>query len=311
MSEKLTAESFIERATLIHKNKYDYSKTIYGKDNKDKVTITCPIHGEFRQKPNSHLRGCGCHLCSGKHVSNTKDFISKARRIHNDKYDYSEVEYVAALKPVKIICPEHGGFEQRPNTHLNGVGCIKCGFIKTANARRKSQSDFIIDATNIHGNLYDYSNVIYKGEHQKLQIVCKRHGTFWQTPHLHLHRDSCGCPKCRLSKGEQRIMTFLDKNGIQYVTQKTFDDCRNPTTNRLLKFDFYLPHKNILVEYDGNQHFTCGRKLGNYVSTANDLANVQWRDSVKTKYAAAKGIELVRIKYTEINHIPKILSQII
>ena len=106
-------------------------------------------------------------------------------------------------------------------------------------------------------------------------------------------------------------MTFLDAANIQYISQKTFDDCRNPRTGRLLKFDFYLPHKNILVEYDGNQHFICGRKLGNYVSTSNDLANVQWRDSVKTNYAEANGITLIRIKYTEINHIPEILSQII
>ena len=311
MSEKLTAESFIRRATIIHNHKYDYSKTIYGKDNKDKVTIICPLHGEFRQKPNSHLRGCGCYLCSGKYPSNTEDFIRKSRVIHGNQYDYSKVKYVSALTPILIICPLHGEFRQKPNTHLNGNGCLQCGFIKTANFRRKTQTDFIVDAINIHGNLYDYSNAIYTGEHNKLQIICKKHGPFWQTPHTHLHRDSCGCPKCRLSKGEQRIMTFLDAANIQYISQKTFDDCRNPRTGRLLKFDFYLPHKNILVEYDGNQHFICGRKLGNYVSTSNDLANVQWRDSVKTNYAEANGITLIRIKYTEINHIPEILSQII
>jgi len=311
MSEKLTAESFIERATVIHKNKYDYSKTIYGKDNKDKVTIICPIHGEFRQKPNSHLRGCGCWPCTGKSKSNTEDFIRKSKAIHGNKYDYSKVQYVAALKPVTIICPQHGKYLQRPNTHLNGSGCLKCGVVKVSDARRKTISEFMLDARDIHGNLYDYSKSVYNGEHQKLQIICNRHGSFWQTPHMHLHRDSCGCPKCRLSKGEQKIMAFFDINNIQYINQKTFDDCRNPKTGRLLKFDFYLPHKNILIEYDGNQHFICGRKLGNYVSTANDLASVQWRDSVKTNYAAAKGIDLVRIKYTEKNHIPEILSRII
>jgi very-short-patch-repair endonuclease len=311
MSEKLTTTEFVQRAAVIHGNKYDYGKTIYGKDNKEKVTIICPIHGEFHQKPNSHLRGCGCVFCSGKYTSNTNDFIKKAREIHGDKYDYSKSTYVSAHVPVIIRCPEHGVYKQKPNTHLNGSGCLKCGFVKTATSRRKSQAEFITEAKHIHGDLYDYSKTIYEGEHRKLQIICKKHGEFWQTPHLHLHRDSCGCPKCRLSKGEQRIMAFFDQNKIAYIPQKSFDDCRNPKTGRMLKFDFYIPKKNILVEYDGNQHFMCGRKLGNYVSTKKDLEGVQWRDAIKTQYASKRGIELMRIKYTELNRIPKILSEML
>lgn len=309
MSEKLTTEIFIQKASIIHKNKYDYSKTNYGKSNKDKVTIICPIHGEFYQKPNSHLRGCGCHLCSGKHVSNTINFIDKARSIHGELYDYSEVKYISAINPVTIICPTHGKYIQRPNSHLNGNGCLKCGFVKTSNALRKTQEEFITEARQTHGNLYDYTNAVYVNEHTKLEIICKRHGSFWQSPHLHLHRDSCGCPKCRLSKGEQKIIFFLDSKKIEYISQKSFDDCRNPNTGRLLKFDFYIPNKNILIEYDGNQHFICGRKLGNYVSTERDLKNTQWRDSVKSKYAIDNNIELLRIKYTELKNIPEILSK--
>lgn len=311
MSEKLTTEAFVQRASEVHNNKYDYSKTSYGKDNKDKVVIICPIHGKFSQKPNSHLRGCGCIFCSGKYTSSTKDFINKSREIHGDKYDYSEVKYVSAHTPVTIRCPEHGAYKQKPNTHLNGSGCLKCGFAKTADARRKTQIEFITDAKDTHGDLYDYSKAIYKGEHSKLEIICKKHGSFWQTPHLHLHRDSCGCPKCRLSKGEQKIMAFLDQNQINYITQKSFDGCRNPKTGRLLKFDFYIPHKNILIEYDGNQHFMYGRKLGNYTSTQDDLNGVQYRDGIKTSFAVSKSIPLVRIAYTEINRIPKILSELL
>ena len=46
---------------------------------------------------------------------------------HNNKYDYSKVEYVNSSTKVCIICPEHGEFWQTPHKHLSGQGCPKCG----------------------------------------------------------------------------------------------------------------------------------------------------------------------------------------
>ena len=127
MSKKLTTEEFIKRAEEIHgKGKYDYSRVEY-KNNYTKITIICPIHGEFEQRPNSHLSGYGCPNCSNERKrSNTEEFIRKAREVHGDKYDYSKVVYKGALIKVTIICPIHREFEQRPNDHLRGKGCAKC-----------------------------------------------------------------------------------------------------------------------------------------------------------------------------------------
>lgn len=130
MGKKLTTQEFIEKARSLHGNKYDYSKVDYI-NNHTKVCIICPIHGEFLQTPNAHLMGQGCIKCSYMKCRNDRkltlqEFISRARHIHGDKYDYSKVEYINTMTKVCIICPKHGEFWMKPNGHLNGQGCQKC-----------------------------------------------------------------------------------------------------------------------------------------------------------------------------------------
>ena len=126
-----TTEEFIERAREKHGNKYDYSKVEY-KNRHTPVTIICPIHGEIYVTPANHLRGCGCPKCRYNNMSKsqsltTNEFIELAKQIHDDKYDYSKVEYNGYQNYVTIICPIHGEFKQTPDSHLHGSGCSKCG----------------------------------------------------------------------------------------------------------------------------------------------------------------------------------------
>jgi hypothetical protein len=309
VSKKLTTEEFINKSIEVHGGKYDYDGVIYD-HSKKKVKITCESHGIFEQIPNSHLMGIGCPWCAGKKQSQS-NFILTSKKIHKNKYNYSLVKYKSARSKVKIICKEHGIFAMRPNNHLNGSGCPTCGIEKVANLHRKSQTKFIEESKQIHGSTYDYSLVDYKNIHTKVKIKCKKHGIFLQSPHLHIHRDRSGCPICKSSRGETRIRVYLENNNITYESQKTFNDCRNQKTNSLLKFDFYLPLENILIEYDGLQHFMCGRKLGNYVTTAQDLKNTQSRDKIKTKYARWNKIQLLRITYKEFSIVEKILDKVL
>jgi len=115
---------FINNANIIHNNKYDYSKVIY-EGSKIKISIICPEHGEFKQSPNSHLKGNGCPKCSGNYIDQNY-FIQKVQQVHGDRYNYSKINYINGKTKVIIICPEHGEFEQTPNTHLRGNGCPKC-----------------------------------------------------------------------------------------------------------------------------------------------------------------------------------------
>ena len=123
--KKSNTEEFIKKAKKVHGDKYDYSKVNYI-GSKIEVTIICPEHGEFKQRPNDHLNGIGCPKCSGHVKLTTEEFIKRAREIHGDKYDYSKTNYVNMRTKVTIICPKHGEFEQTPQGHLNGDGCPKC-----------------------------------------------------------------------------------------------------------------------------------------------------------------------------------------
>lgn len=131
----LTTEKFIERSKIIHNNEYDYSQTIY-KNASTKVDILCQQHGIFKQLPFAHLSGQGCPYCAGKNIT-TEDFIKKAKLIHDEKYDYSKVNYVNNNTKVSIICAKHGEFLQSPSKHLIGQGCPKCNSSHLENDMRE------------------------------------------------------------------------------------------------------------------------------------------------------------------------------
>jgi len=191
-------EEFIKKAKIKHGDKYDYSKVKYTSSG-ERVIIICKVHGEFLQTPAKHLTG-GCKLCgvlmqTNKRSSNTERFIEKAKIIHGDKYDYSKVEYINSLKKVIIICKEHGEFLQIAGSHLQGHQCKICSTNITANKQRSNNEEFIEKAKEKHGDKYDYSNVEYINCNEKVIIICKDHGKFFQTPQNHLNG---GCKKCAI-----------------------------------------------------------------------------------------------------------------
>lgn len=120
-----TTEEFIQKVKEIHGDKYNYSKVEYI-NNAKSVCIICPEHGEFWQKPSKHLQGHGCPKCNKSYKMTQSIFIQNAKEIHNNKYDYSKVNYINTDTKVCIICPEHGEFWQTPHSHLSGIGCPEC-----------------------------------------------------------------------------------------------------------------------------------------------------------------------------------------
>ena len=92
----------------------------------------------------------------------TEEFITKAKAVHGDRYDYSKVKYINNQTKVCIICPIHGDFIQRPLDHIKGSGCPECGKVKNVESRRKTTDHFIDEARKVHGDKYDYSNVNYE-----------------------------------------------------------------------------------------------------------------------------------------------------
>jgi hypothetical protein len=241
----LTKQEFIEKANKIHNNKYDYTLVNFQK-LKDKIIINCPIHGPFRQAVRMHLKGQACRKCRYGKITLTKEqFIEKANRIHNNKYDYKLINYKNASTKIIINCPIHGLFKQKPNAHIYAKkGCKKCGHEKTNKLLTLTKEQFIEKANKIHNNKYDYTFVNYIGCFIKIKIKCPKHGLYEQTPHNHL----CGkgCPKCShlTSKAQKEI----------YETIKQYEsniELNNKTIIRPYELDIYLPNQKLAIEYNG------------------------------------------------------------
>ena len=180
----------------------------------------------------------------GKYLTQ-KEFIIKANKVHNNKYDYSKSIYINSYSKIKIICPIHGIFEQRCNAHLNGRGCSKCGKISSVKNRTWTTKEFIIKADKIHNSKYDYSLVNYTTIHKKVKIICPVHGIFSQDPHTHLK--GCGCPKCsnNFSKGEKEVLEY-----IKFVYTGKINE-NNKKIIKPYELDIYLPELKLAIEYNG------------------------------------------------------------
>jgi hypothetical protein len=292
LERNLTTEEWIEKFKEIHKNEeeeliYDYSK-VYYINNSTKVIIICKTHGEFPQTPSSHLIGSGCPKCLGRNLT-TEEWIEKAKQIHKNEegesiYDYSKVQYIKSNEKIIIICKTHGEFPQTPNSHLNGNGCPKC-----ANNVTYTTEEFIKIAKEKHGDKYDYSKIEYVNVKTKITIICKTHGEFKQTPHSHLCGQ--GCPKC-INKTEGKVFNFLleilDEDDIEY--QYSPDWAINKNGNKI-RYDFYIPSINAILEIDGEQHFEEDHKWYDDQHT---------KDTEKTRLANENGIYVIRFVQEEI-----------
>lgn len=220
------------------------------------------------------------------------NFISRSNNIHNNKYDYSSVRYISSKVNVEIICPIHGSFEQIPNSHLNGKGCNKCSNFQNAVTKKYNIKDFIDKANKVHNSKYDYSLVNYTLSKNKVIIICPVHGEFEQVAASHLRGRECYI--CANSRIESKCLIDIDNSLSTYVVHKEyrFNDCRDILP---LPFDRYIPELNIIIEYDGSQHFN-KTQFNNTIEAFN---KIQTHDRVKNEYCESKGINLIRLKYDE------------
>lgn len=285
---------FIKESLFIHKGKYSYEKTKY-KNRKDKVIITCDVHGDFQQSPGEHLSGKGCKKCAlsinGKnHRLKHDDFINKCKDVHNNFYSYEKTKYVRGDLFVTITCPKHGDFQQKARNHLSGKGCLKCVSNKIIEKQSFSTMDFINRSKSIHGDFYSYNKSIYKGANKILIITCPIHGDFKQKADSH-SRLGCGCPKCKRSRGEKRISDLLNLFNVNFIEQAQLG-CK---IKREMPFDFYLPDSKTLIEFQGEQHIIPVKHFGRVKS----LRKTKFRDIVKKLWAEKNGYKLLTFSYQD------------
>lgn len=295
-------ENYIIKAKKRHGDFFDYSQSIYS-GYKNNIKIICPIHGSFYQKAGDHLTAAKqkCPKCSGRNKTKN-DFIEQAKKIHGNKYNYDSVNYKGSNTKVEILCIKHNHFfYMTPHNHIgtHAQGCPICRYEIMSEKSRFNNDIFIKKSKEVHGDLFIYDKVSYVNNSTKVEIICKKHGSFFQTPSSHFSGQ--GCPVCNSSKGEIRIRDFLKKNNIDFEEQKKFVNCKY---KRILPLDFYLPFYNLIIEFHGLQHYEC---RNNYFHKTCSFETQQIKDEIKRCFAKDNNIKLLEIPYWNKNHIESIL----
>ena len=284
---------FIEKSIKTHGNKYDYSKVNQFKSQKEIVTIICPTHGEFQQNPFDHYSGSGCPKCWEEIRSEVltipwEEVLKSLKETHGDKYHYNNEDYKNSSSKIRINCPKHGEFSQDVTSHKHGQGCPKCGRERISEFLTTPWEEVLKSFRQTHKDEYEYTPDTYNLLETPMEMFCKKHGRFEQTPKN--HRNGSGCPICKSSRGEKEIEFLLRDLNIEYEHQKKF-----PKLSMYYRFDFYIPSINTIVEYNGSQHYEPVKHFGGLKS----FKNTQRRDMIKKQYCLDNGINYEVIRYDE------------
>lgn len=289
----------IDKAKDKFNNKFDYSKVDSVSKFSDQVTIVCPKHGSFRTTIKSHLHSLyGCAMCGNEHAVENKtkyrdlvSIIPHVRAIHGDRYEY--LAYDIQTKIIRFSC-KHGINEQELRTHLSGRGCKACGYDRM----RMSSQDFLRRAKLVHPEGYEYNLDEFATVNDKITI---RHSCGHQyRGRVSNHLSGQGCIRCKSSVGENKVAEWLTDKRIRVVHQFKIEGYR-------YRYDFYLPDLNILIEYDGEQHYRPIDYFGGQVGFQRNQTN----DQIKNELAKAYGYSLIRIPFNQLANLEIFLSRAI
>lgn len=292
-NQKKSLKEIIESFKSVHGDRYDYSKVDY-KGINTRVTIICKEHGEFLQIPKYHINGHGCPYCGGRKKLTTEEFISKAKVVHGDKYNYSNVNYETTDKEVEIICKKHGSFMQRPHEHLCGSNCPLCAQESRTKKQTYRKEDFVNKSKLVHGDKYDYSKTIYKFSWDKVIITCPIHGNFEQTASIHMN--GYGCPKC----GSDSCADKFKKTTEQFIKEATakhgdlYDYSKVEYKNKITKIPIICKKHGIFWQtpshhLDGEGCPICqNSKLENEIKNFLTNINIEFEEQKKFDWLVNK-----------------------
>lgn len=278
----------------------EYQRKIRNREVKslDKVEFICNKnlgHPNYFQSLNNHQSGQGCPLyryikSSSKMIKTDYPFMNEITPYWQDKIRDG---LVRQRDRVEFICQNdtsHSNYFQTLNNHSKGKGCPEC-----YGNKRITNYSFMSEIVPY------WQSKIKNGEcsnRTKVEFICEKHGNYWQR--LDAHKSGQGCPVCNEPQGERKINDFLINYGIDYVSQKVFDDCK---LMRSLRFDFYLVSQNIAIEHQGKQHY----EPIDYFGGEKVFALQQKKDNVKRQYCKDNGIKLIEISYLDFDNIENIL----
>lgn len=305
MSRKLTQKEFIDKMHQIHPNIEVLSTYI---NNATKVKCKCLKCGNVWDViPRNLLRSIkpsGCPICFRKKKANMQrinpsQFVNRMNIVNpNIEIIDTYIDYNTKLLCKCKIC--QNTFYKDPSHLLRGQGCPYCSKQSTINARRGNKGKFVNSARKVHGD--NYSKVNYINSRTKVCIICPKHGEFWQKPNNHLQGQNC--PRCKNSKGEDKVSQVLDSLKITYIKQYQINTIFK---NHKIIVDFYFQYNGIkyIIEYNGIQHYMPIERFGGAVQFNYQKA----RDEYLRHFCMINYINLIEIPYTiKISDIEEIIN---
>lgn len=298
-TKKLSREDFIRDATFVHNSYFSYEHSDDFTNVSSLVTVTCPIHGDFKVKANNHLNGANCKKCSKEGITHK---VTKREKVHNSTKKLSQDKFINKLtknygnkyiitnktmyngynQKLILRCKEHGEFQITPSHLFCGRGCPYCGRNKP---KTREEIIELIKEAQPYAD-YNYESFVYNGIHTTSRFKCNNCGGYFCNSPSNMIIHHNGCPSCNGSVMEKEIKILLEKHNIKFEVQKTFDWLVNKGH---LYLDFYLMECNIAIECQGKQHF----EEVNFGSGKTLLKEIEERDLIKNKLCKEHNIKVI------------------
>ena len=326
-NQNRTKDMFISELQDIYGDLYDYSSVIY-KNRKTKVTLFCKKHSfSFQRTPANLLKGYGCPCCNkelGRTYKNTveADYIPERRNLRWDTdrfikeseyvfgkgtFDYSKCHYVNSKTPVTLIHVSTGKeFSVRPTEHLRHPAYKDTDSKYYEGTTDEQKIYYYADCVRRELTSKVYIPMQHVESYKRFKCICPIHGEFF-TDLINIHK-GVGCPDCTPkgeSLGERAVRRYLQQKGIEYIQEYTIRDKRYFDT--FARIDFYVPGKNMFIEFQGEQHYNIA--VSKITHNSRRWQQQKKRDNHLRAYSESKGISLVEVPYTYRNNVSVFLDK--
>lgn len=298
-------KSYIDLCMMLHNNGHILESDYVASGQKILINFNCG-HPSHLIAPREYKSGKRCPLCyedkRGKSRSDKvkQEFIQLVES--NGHKLLSEYTYNRSRILIDFNCG-HSPSWVTPKKYKKGGRCIECGNSRSAVIQKNRAKDIFINIVNENGHILESDYVDSKTK-VLINYGCGHPSHWIKTSD---YRSGVGCPQC-INKGEGILYNLLLDMGFKVETQKTFNELKSKYK---LRYDFYLPEHNLLIELDGEHHRKIIRYSDDEEINIKRLKSTQYRDKLKDSYAIDKGIHLLRIKYNYTNRDIKLWKQLI
>lgn len=296
------AEELLNREGYILKGKYV--------NMRDAVKMECPNHHIISMSMGNFEKGHRCKYCNeeDKHriAIGFKDSNKKYNK-GNKKYTLEEAKCILNEVNFELLDDEYNGIKSKVNIRCEHGHEFNMRFDRARRGKcpicSKEKSFYSLDFIREYLKKDDYIllSTKYEGIYSNIEIMCPE-GHAYTTTFNNYKNYNLRCPMCSGSLGERRVEKYLKNNNITYYYQYRYEDCKD---KKALPFDFYLPDYNLIIEYDGEQHYDIKHSID---GEEGFWLNV-YHDAIKNSYCEDNNINLLRIPYWEYEDIEKLIKE--